>query len=247
LERVAEYYEVTQEVIRDNIRRNREELKQNGMKFMKYSEIKYQVNCENFSHLKISRQGTNIFSKRAVLNIGMLLRDSEIAKRVRSALLDLEEITTNEQKTISIDKEKELLLNIITAETKEHQAIALNEYRQYYNRHIKQLEDIIEQQKPKVEEWERFIDTKGYTTIAKFAKALNIKKLGRNKMFELLRNKNVLKSNNEPYQQYINQGCFKVVFGNAKNGYSYSQIVLTKKGVEWLYNKLKDWNYITKD
>jgi len=111
---------------------------------MKYSEIKDQVNCENFSHLKISRQGTNIFSKRAVLNIGMLLRDSEIAKRVRSALLDLEEITTNEQKTISIDKEKELLLNIITAETKEHQAITLNEYRQYYNRHIKQLEDIIE-------------------------------------------------------------------------------------------------------
>lgn len=113
---VAEYYEVTQEVIRDNIRRNREELEQNGMKFKKYSEIKDQVNCENFSHLKISRQGTNIFSKRAVLNIGMLLRDSEIAKRVRSALLDLEEITTNEQKTISIDKEKELLLNIITAD-----------------------------------------------------------------------------------------------------------------------------------
>ena len=42
------------------------------------------------------------------------------------------------------------------------------------------------------------------------AKTLNIG-IGRNTMFELLRDKGILQSNNLPYQRYIDAGYFRVI------------------------------------
>jgi len=57
---------------------NREELEANGMKSMSYSELKAVLvkasNGDAFESYSISRRGSTIFSKRAILNIGMLLR-----------------------------------------------------------------------------------------------------------------------------------------------------------------------------
>ena len=43
------------------------------------------------------------------------------------------------------------------------------------------------------------------------AKVLNIPKLGRNKLFKLLREKGILDDNNIPYQEFCDRGYFRVI------------------------------------
>ena len=161
---VAEWYEVEFKTIEKLIQRNIDELTENGMLFMKYSEIKDKINSDTMSELKISRRGTYVFSKRALLNVGMLLRDSVIARRVRSALLDQQEELTDEQKVKGIDEEEQLLLNIIRAKDDLEKALAIKEYDEYKNRHIKQLEEQLEKQKPMVDAWGQFLASNGTYT-----------------------------------------------------------------------------------
>src|SRR5699024_2911757 len=97
-----------------------------------------------------SRQGSNIFTLRAVLNVGMLLRDSEIAKEVRSQLLNVYEESSDEQKVKSISEEQVMLLDIIQSGSVEDRAVSLSKYNEYKNRHIDKLEKQNEEQKPKV-------------------------------------------------------------------------------------------------
>ncbi|MCC2363915.1 Bro-N domain-containing protein [Bacillus cereus] len=50
-----------------------------------------------------------LFPKRAILRVGMLLRDSEVAKEVRTQLLNIKENTVTDVKTYEIDYEQEVL------------------------------------------------------------------------------------------------------------------------------------------
>lgn len=174
---VADYYEVSQDVIRDNIRRHKEELAENGLAFKKYKEIKEMIsngfNSGRMSQLKISRQGTNVFSRRAVLNIGMLLRDSDVAKRIRTMLLDTFESSTIEQRTSNMTKETELIVNIIMANNKEDETLALADYRKFKNSHINSLKETIEEQRPKVDKYGRFIDFNYTYSFKEVAKMLS--------------------------------------------------------------------------
>ena len=43
------------------------------------------------------------------------------------------------------------------------------------------------------------------------AKVLNVKGLGRNNLFELLRNRKVLDRNNQPYQKFVDSGYFRII------------------------------------
>jgi phage antirepressor YoqD-like protein len=77
--------------------------------------------------------------------------------------------------------------------------------------------DVIEQQKlelleqkPKVEFFDAVADSKDAIEIASVAKVLGIKGMGRNNLFELLRNKKILMNNNCPYQKYVDGGYFRV-------------------------------------
>lgn len=45
--------------------------------------------------LEIPNRGLRLFPKRAILRIGMLLRDSEVAKEIRTRLLDIVYVTEN--------------------------------------------------------------------------------------------------------------------------------------------------------
>ena len=101
----------------------------------------------------------------------------------------------------------------------------------------------IEQDKPLVAFAEQISDTTDLIDIGAYAKLLKKKhvKIGRNTLFEWLRNNGYLRANNEPYQQYINQGYFKtkeytyIVEGEPKIGI---KTYVTGKGQQYLYNKL---------
>lgn len=229
---VAEYFEVDKSVIEKATQRNRDELDSSGMKFMKYSEIKALVNTDNMSELKISRQGANIFSKRAILNLAMLLRDSKIAKEVRQALLDQQEVISDEQKVYGIELKQKLQLAVINAKDDMELMLALRELENYNNRHIAELNVNIERMKPKEEAFDTFISASGYQRMANVAKTLGV---GRNKLFEFLREKKVLMSDNTPYQSYIDKGWFVVKQNPINKGAfikNVTQTFVTAKGVD---------------
>lgn len=76
---------------------------------------------------------------------------------------------------------------------------------------IEQQQRTIEASRPKVEFFDAVADSKTAIKIGDLAKVLAVKGLGRNNLFELLRNKKILMENNIPYQTYVDRGYFRTV------------------------------------
>ncbi|MGC9536905.1 restriction endonuclease, partial [Streptomyces sp. UG1] len=90
---VAAYFEVAETVINNLLNRHRQELESNGLRVLRGPELR------EFKELNLSfyqsgypqpRSSLAIWSRRAVLNVAMLLRDSDVARQVRTYLLDME-------------------------------------------------------------------------------------------------------------------------------------------------------------
>lgn len=96
------------------------------------------------------------------------------------------------------------------------------------------------EQQPKVEFADHVADSKTLLTVSAFAKIVQNEdiKLGRNKLMAWLRDRGYLRANNEPYQQYIKQGLFRVreVY---VNGIFYPVTFITGKGQLYLVENLK--------
>lgn len=65
--------------------------------------------------------------------------------------------------------------------------------------------------KPKAEFFDAVASSKNAIQMAEVAKVLNYPGYGRNRLFEFLRNKKVLMTNNIPYQKYVDCGYFRVI------------------------------------
>lgn len=104
------------------------------------------VQIDDSTRLEIPNRGIKCFSKRAILRIGMLLRDSKIAQEVRTQLLNIVEHTTEEKPelvTMDIDEEQRLQLNIGKAFASGDMmelAAATQAYSNFQKRHIQKLE-----------------------------------------------------------------------------------------------------------
>ena len=95
---VADFYEVDEDTVRQIVTRNHEELLEDGIINYTGKEIKAEFLRDNMSFktfsggftindVKFANKGNNIFPRRAILRVGMLLRDSIVAKEVRTQLL----------------------------------------------------------------------------------------------------------------------------------------------------------------
>ncbi|GAA4187140.1 hypothetical protein GCM10022252_20180 [Streptosporangium oxazolinicum] len=94
-EQVAGYYEVPREAIASMVKRHREEFTSNGYRVFEGTQLKALREGLRFeSNLNTGwRRNVAVWDRRAVLNLGMLLRDSPVAQAVRSYLLQAEEST----------------------------------------------------------------------------------------------------------------------------------------------------------
>ncbi|GAB2575473.1 hypothetical protein GCM10027168_05520 [Streptomyces capparidis] len=101
-EMVAEYFEVPEITIRQLVARHREELQDAGYTLLKGSDLQSFLSL-NMSLRKIPGRGLAVFPRRAVLNVAMLLRDSEVARKVRAYLLDAEQAHRTEAARDSIE------------------------------------------------------------------------------------------------------------------------------------------------
>jgi len=65
--------------------------------------------------------------------------------------------------------------------------------------------------KPKADFFDAVADSKSAIELGTAANVLEIKGMGRNKLFRILREKKILKENNEPYREYVDRGYFRVL------------------------------------
>ena len=157
VKQVAEFYEVEVGVIKKCYQRNRVEIDDDGTiditaKFLKGQNVplrnieqvngKCHIETENGIKLVLPNRGIKAFSKRAILRIGMLLRDSEVAKEVRTQLLNTFENSTNEVKVSEINEElaiQKRLGEAMFSGDANKITEAMAEAMAYKNRHIEAL------------------------------------------------------------------------------------------------------------
>lgn len=107
-----------------------------------------------------------------------------------------------------------------------------------------QNQQLIEQ-KPKVEFADCVGSSKDLLTIGQFSKLVHDENIpvGRNRLFKWMRDKGYLRQNNEPYQQYIDSGFFKVKEGAKQNQYGsklFTVTLITGKGQIYFAEKLRN-------
>jgi len=100
-------------------------------------------------------------------------------------------------------------------------------------------EEKIQEMTPKAESFDQFIDGSNYQTVTDVAQSLG---WGRNKLFEFLRNQEVLKKNNNPYQRFMDEGYFTVKekpITKKDKTFNVTQTFVTSKGVNYISKLIK--------
>lgn len=107
---------------------------------------------------------------------------------------------------------------------------------------ILQKDRQIEEMQPKADFFDCVADSKSAFSMNEVAKVLDYKGIGRNKLFEFLREQGILDRYNVPYQRYVDNGWFRVIEQKyMKDG---EPIVTTKtlvyqKGVDAIRKRLE--------
>ena len=156
-EQVADYYEVDYDAVKKVYQRNADELESDGMyiekmeNFLKGQNVSFQkernkaiLTYDNGITFSVTNRGLKVFPRRAILRVGMLLRDSVIAKEVRTQLLNIEEKSSDEAKIQDINEEQSLMLAVgmaVASGDANAVAVATTNLIAFKNRHIEKLKN----------------------------------------------------------------------------------------------------------
>lgn len=221
-DQVATFYETTREVIRQTVVRNKDEFYADGYRVLTRAEVSDELSLtpEEIG-MPRTAPSMSLFPRRAVLRVGMLLRDSPIARKVRDYLLDAERP--------HIDGGSITRLELIEiARNAEIERLALEAKNA-------ELE-------PKAEAYDQFLDATGKYGVGAVAKMLGT---SQNKLFRDLRNAGVFiakgSMRNTPYQSYMHH--FDVIpheyeRSNGEIGCSYTTYV-QPSGIDFIRRKLQ--------
>lgn len=110
------------------------------------------------------------------------------------------------------------------------------------------LISLIEEQAPLVELSNNLIasdDTININQMAKILRDEKFKNVGRNRLFEFLRDEKILMNDNTPYQRYIEQDYFEVIESVGNDEKIYPQTLITTRGqvfvTRMVRNKYDNW------
>ena len=110
-------------------------------------------------------------------------------------------------------------------------------------------QEIITEQKPKVDYYDKVTSSKKAISMSEVAKLLKFKNfnnrpIGRNILFEILRDNNILDRFNQPYQKFVNQNYFEIkqTF-NHYSGEPYYTTLVTSKGIDFILKLLRKLGY----
>lgn len=185
-QQVADYYEIPLDAAQTCYRRNKSEIDADGTQLCKPNVwnghfdrskeiargmVAFQVSDNEI--VWVPNAGIRMFSKRAILRIGMLLRDSKIAQEVRTQLLNAFERTTDEQKVEDIESETEIMGEMGLAFAKNDIMAfceATMKFNSFKDRHIAELQQNNKVMAAQILEWtDRQSANKAVRTIASWA------------------------------------------------------------------------------
>ena len=132
-----------------------------------------------------------------------------------------------------INAEDLALLRICKSNSPEETALAVKEYRCVITQ---PLVKALEEQKPLVDFANKVSTANNSIDMGEMAKLLHEKNninIGRNRLFEILRNKKILMSNNVPYQTYIERNWFKLIETTKETQYGtkvFTKVLVTGSG-----------------
>lgn len=170
--------------------------------------------------------------QRAVESLDM---DVERSGSSHTMLFDEAQVTA-----IKLEIENHSKVNALTPKTNLERQLIIQQAMQIQAEMIEELQNKVSRLEPAANFAYQLCSSKDTIEIGECAKVLN-KNIGRNRLFEFLRNSSVLQSNNIPYQKYIDAGYFRVieskyVMPNGETKISLKTVVF-QKGVAYI-NKL---------
>lgn len=112
---VAGYYEVPVETIKSLVKDNREELTANELRTLRGAELR---SLKDLSGIDPRVPHLTVFTRRTMLNVGQLLTESQVARQVRTYLLNVEESATPAHRAAAVvgvvpPKEQAEILSIL--------------------------------------------------------------------------------------------------------------------------------------
>lgn len=231
----ADYFEANERTVSDCINVNKLELEENGLKVYKRKEIIQIFENTGYPYLeeefKIPNRGLRLMTKRTLLNIGMLLRDSEIAKELRRRILDVVHDAENGNGSIEtvvneIDEEKKLSMELGAAIVEGNLSKVIEittKINELKNKRISELQ-------PKADWFTDFMAREGSYTSTQIAKLFNLSSA--KKLNQLLYENKIIYKQGKNWLPYAttNESWYKLVVGN-KDEFSYSQLRFTPVGI----------------
>ena len=190
----------------------------------------------------------NIFTRRAILNVGMLLTTGEIAHQVRTSLLNMSENKEAIQQEVSnIDKEKLLALDVLYAKTDNERMVNLGKFINYKDEQKAKIEA---EKRVAVEKVENLTKSDATMGLREAKNNLGVKEKSlrnfilENKYCYRKHKKDDKKGNPTgvlmPYEQYTKGDTryFTIIKQIDRIGNPHSQMVFTIDGIEH-FRKLK--------
>lgn len=160
---VAEFYCVEPNAIHSLIHDHKDELVSDGYSSLRGGVIIGQIESSTLTCLKqenriekakggniidgkyfIPHAPVGVFPKRAILRVGMLLRDSLVAKEVRTMILNGYEnkpFYTPVKESKIYTEEDGMLLDIVNGVSKEERALALGNYKRFKDNQVHSMEN----------------------------------------------------------------------------------------------------------
>ena len=204
------------------------------------AERKLMTGKELAEVLGVSKDTINATVER--LDVDGVLRRVDIARNTQGGYLFSEyQATVIKQEIQKHHNLANRQIDNVSTEAEEDQMIA--QALTILQRRIQDANKEIERLKPAAEFAYQICSSKDAIDIGNCAKVLN-RNIGRNNLFEFLRNKKILQSDNIPYQKYIDSGYFRVIETkytkpSGETKISLKTLVL-QKGVAYINKLLKE-------
>ena len=204
------------------------------------AERKLMTGKELAEVLGVSKDTINATVER--LDVDGVLRRVDIARNTQGGYLFSEyQATVIKQEIQKHHNLANRQIDNVSTEAEEDQMIA--QALTILQRRIQDANKEIEKLKPAAEFAYQICSSKDAIDIGNCAKVLN-RSIGRNNLFEFLRNKKILQSDNIPYQKYIDSGYFRVIetkytIPSGETKISLKTLVL-QKGVAYINKLLKE-------
>ena len=204
------------------------------------AERKLMTGKELAEVLGVSKDTINATVER--LDVDGVLRRVDIARNTQGGYLFSEyQATVVKQEIQKHHNLANRQIDNVSTEAEENQMIA--QALTILQRRIQDANKEIERLKPAAEFAYQICSSKDAIDIGNCAKVLN-RSIGRNNLFEFLRNKKILQSDNIPYQKYIDSGYFRVIetkytIPSGETKISLKTLVL-QKGVAYINKLLKE-------